>query len=37
VQRHYQAAEFGALEADLLDALHREKLALLGALVPPTR
>ncbi|WP_162549790.1 ABC transporter ATP-binding protein [Hymenobacter nivis] len=33
VQRRYTAAEFGALEADLLDALHREKLGLLDALV----
>ena len=34
VQRRYQAAGFGALEADLLAALHGEKMALLGALVP---
>ncbi|MDQ2793655.1 MAG: ATP-binding cassette domain-containing protein [Bacteroidota bacterium] len=33
VQRHYQAAEFGTLEADLLDSLHREKLGLLAGLV----
>jgi len=33
VQRHYLAAEFGTLEADLLDSLHREKLALLAGLV----
>ncbi|MVN77284.1 ATP-binding cassette domain-containing protein [Hymenobacter sp. HMF4947] len=33
VQRHYQAAEFGTLEADLLAALHGEKLAQLGALL----
>ena len=35
VQRHYQAAEFGTLEADLLAALHGEKLARLGALLKP--
>jgi len=33
VQRHYQAAEFGTLEADLLAALHGEKLAGLRALL----
>jgi ABC-2 type transport system ATP-binding protein len=33
VQRHYAAAEFGTLEADLLDSLHREKLGLLDGLV----
>ena len=33
VQRHYPAAEFGTLENDLLDSLHREKLGLLDALV----
>ncbi|WP_035567488.1 ATP-binding cassette domain-containing protein [Hymenobacter sp. IS2118] len=33
VQRHYAAAEFGTLEADLLNSLHREKLALLAGLV----
>ncbi len=33
VQRHYLAAEFGMLEADLLDSLHRGKLALLAGLV----
>ena len=33
VQRHYQAAEFGTLEADLLDSLHREKLGLLAELL----
>ena len=33
VQRHYQAAEFGTLEADLLDSLHREKLGLLAGLL----
>ncbi|MBF9144036.1 ATP-binding cassette domain-containing protein [Hymenobacter properus] len=33
IQRHYQAAEFGTLEKDLLDSLHREKLALLAGLV----
>ncbi|MEJ7660809.1 MAG: hypothetical protein WKG07_14920 [Hymenobacter sp.] len=31
VQRHYQAAEFGTLEADLLAALHGEKLGQLDA------
>ncbi|MGI4835571.1 MAG: ATP-binding cassette domain-containing protein [Janthinobacterium lividum] len=35
VQRHYQAAEFGTLEADLLAALHGHKLAQLGALLAP--
>jgi ABC-2 type transport system ATP-binding protein len=34
VQRHYQAGEFGTLEADLLDALHREKLQSLNAILP---
>ncbi|MDO7847391.1 ATP-binding cassette domain-containing protein [Hymenobacter sp. M29] len=33
VQRHYTAAEFGTLETDLLDSLHREKLGLLAGLV----
>ncbi len=33
VQRHYVAAEFGALEQDLLDSLHREKLGLLAGLL----
>lgn len=33
VQRHYRATEFGTLEADLLDSLHREKLELLTGLV----
>ena len=33
VQRHYLAAEFGTLEADLLDSLHREKLGLLAGLL----
>ena len=33
VQRHYPAAEFGTLEADLLAALHGEKLAQLDALL----
>ena len=33
VQRHYRADEFGTLEADLLDSLHREKLELLAALL----
>lgn len=33
VQRHYQAAEFGTLEADLLAALHGEKLSQLDALL----
>ena len=33
VQRHYEAAEFSTLEADLLEGLHREKLQLLAALV----
>ena len=33
VQRHYQAAEFGTLEADLLAALHGEKLAQLAKLL----
>ena len=33
VQRHYLATEFGTLEADLLDSLHREKLGLLAGLL----
>ena len=33
VQRHYAAAEFGTLEHDLLDGLHREKLRLLDGLL----
>jgi ABC-2 type transport system ATP-binding protein len=33
VQRHYRAAEFGTLEADLLAALHGEKLAQLRTLL----
>ncbi|UOQ99836.1 ATP-binding cassette domain-containing protein [Hymenobacter sp. 5317J-9] len=33
VQRFYTAAEFGTLETDLLDSLHREKLGLLEGLV----
>jgi ABC-2 type transport system ATP-binding protein len=33
VQRHYTAAEFGTLEADLLAALHGEKLAQLRTLL----
>ena len=33
VQRHYPAAEFGTLEADLLAALHGEKLGQLDALL----
>jgi ABC-2 type transport system ATP-binding protein len=33
VQRHYQAAEFGTLEADLLAALHHGKLAHLRTLL----
>jgi ABC-2 type transport system ATP-binding protein len=33
IQRHYPAAEFGTLEQDLLDSLHRGKLALLDGLV----
>lgn len=33
VQRHYTASEFGTLENDLLDALHREKLGLLTSLI----
>ena len=33
VQRHYLATEFGSLEHDLLDGLHREKLGLLAGLV----
>ncbi|MDB5234909.1 MAG: transporter ATP-binding protein [Hymenobacter sp.] len=33
VQRHYTAAEFGTLENDLLDSLHREKLGLLRELL----
>lgn len=33
IQRRYAAAEFGTLEADLLDQLHREKLGLLDHLL----
>jgi ABC-2 type transport system ATP-binding protein len=33
VQRHYEAAAFGTLENDLLDALHHEKLVLLNSLI----
>ena len=33
VQRHYTATEFGTLENDLLDSLHREKLGLLDGLI----
>jgi ABC-2 type transport system ATP-binding protein len=33
VQRHYTAAEFGTLEADLLAALHGEKLVHLRTLL----
>lgn len=33
MQRHYVAAEFGALENEPLDSLHREKLGLLDGLV----
>lgn len=33
VRRHYQAAEFGTLEADLLAELHGEKLARLDGLL----
>lgn len=33
VQRHYAAAEFGTLENDLLDRLHRDKLGRLDALL----
>ena len=33
VQRHYAAAEFGTLEADLLAALHGEKIGQLDALL----
>ena len=33
VQRNYAAVEFGTLEADLLDGLHREKLGLLPGLL----
>ena len=33
IQRHYAAAEFGTLEQDLLDSLHREKLGLLTSLI----
>jgi ABC-2 type transport system ATP-binding protein len=33
VQRHYPMTEFGRLEKDLLDSLHREKLKLLDDLV----
>jgi ABC-2 type transport system ATP-binding protein len=35
VQRHYKAAEFSTLEADLLAALHGEKLGQLAALLTP--
>jgi ABC-2 type transport system ATP-binding protein len=35
VQRHYLAAEFGTLEADLLAALHGAKLGQLTALLTP--
>jgi ABC-2 type transport system ATP-binding protein len=34
VQRHYEAAEFGTLEADLLDTMHQQKLRHLGELLP---
>jgi len=37
VQRHYLAAEFGTLEADLLAALHGEKLGQLAQLLAPGR
>ena len=33
VQRHYLANEFATLESDLLDSLHREKLAVLDTLL----
>ncbi|SFP80865.1 ATP-binding cassette domain-containing protein [Hymenobacter arizonensis] len=33
VQRHYLAADFGTLESDLLNSLHRGKLAMLDSLV----
>lgn len=33
VGRHYVASEFGTLEHDLLDSLHREKLGLLAGLI----
>ncbi|MBO2009286.1 ATP-binding cassette domain-containing protein [Hymenobacter negativus] len=33
IQRHYAADEFGTLENDLLDSLHREKLGLLTSLI----
>ena len=33
VQRHYLAAEFGTLEQDLFNSLHREKLGLLEGLL----
>jgi ABC-2 type transport system ATP-binding protein len=33
VQRYYTAAEFGTLEQDLLDSLHREKLQALDGLL----
>ena len=36
VQRHYRAAEFGTLEADLLDTLHQDKLRRLATLLPQT-
>jgi ABC-2 type transport system ATP-binding protein len=35
VQRHYEASAFGTLEADLLAALHGEKLGQLAALFTP--
>ncbi len=34
VQRHYLSAEFGTLEADLLDTLHQAKLRRLAQLLP---
>jgi ABC-2 type transport system ATP-binding protein len=34
VKRRYEASEFGSLEADLLDALHRERLQTLDVLLP---
>ncbi|UOQ70621.1 hypothetical protein [Hymenobacter cellulosilyticus] len=34
VQRHYQAAEFGALSGDLLDSLYQDKLARIADLLP---
>ena len=33
VGRHYAASEFGTLEHDLLDSMHREKLGLLAGLI----